>query len=81
MVALLQMNSGRADGERIVHLERALSQAKEEALALSKKIKSQDASQVSRLLQWKLVERGYQAYRQVDTVSYKIKYHQLTLRV
>ncbi|XP_057312821.1 protein Spindly-A-like [Hydractinia symbiolongicarpus] len=45
VVALLQMNSGRADGERIVHLERALSQAKEEALALSKKIKSQEASQ------------------------------------
>ena len=40
------MNSGRADGERISHLERALSQARAENLSLTNKIKDAEAKQV-----------------------------------
>uniref|UniRef100_T2M7A1 Protein Spindly n=1 Tax=Hydra vulgaris TaxID=6087 RepID=T2M7A1_HYDVU len=39
ITALLQMNAGKADGERILQLERALSQARSEAQELSKKLK------------------------------------------
>jgi len=45
VVALLQMNSGKADVERIGHLERALSQANAENLNLSAKIKEAESKQ------------------------------------
>ena len=40
------MNSGKADGERIAQLERALSQANAENQSLMKKIKEAETKQV-----------------------------------
>ena len=41
------MNAGKADGERISHLERALSQAKSETQELAKKLKEAEDSHVN----------------------------------
>ena len=46
VLSLLQMNSGKADGERIAQLERALSQANAENQSLMKKIKEAETKQV-----------------------------------